>query len=229
MEKFTGEVKFINEYSFYSNYGYYGNTVYIYKFLDKSSKVYVWKTTNLLFIDVEQEDGSLKPVYPTKGSTIKITASIKGENDYNGEHQILLTRVKIQEIVHREPTWEEKQEEIAKDQIASLKDGDFIWEMPYKQYKMHYSDCETVKGSFTRSDSRYGGSTISVIIRKGRLKNSGVRGEHYSGYRFVNEIGQHATYRAVSVDNAERRINKDYPNHEWTLDKVYEYRTDRIW
>ena len=101
--------------------------------------------------------------------------------------------------------------------------------MPYKQYKMHYSDCETVKGSFTRSDSRYGGSTISVIIRKGRLKNSGVRGEHYSGYRFVNEIGQHATYRAVSVDNAERRINKDYPNHEWTLDKVYEYRTDRIW
>ena len=230
MEKFEGNVKFLNEYSFETRYGWSYQTVYIYKFEDEKGRILVWKTSSLLCIDRE-ENGYLRPEFPTKESIIKIKASIKGENDYRGEHQIILTRVKLIEIVHRQPTKEELDEERAREQLDSLNDGDFVWEMPYRQFKSHYADCETVAGSYRDTDDRgnYIHPTISVIIRDGRLKNSGVRGEHYSGFRFVNENNEHATYRAVSIENAEKRLNKDFPGHEWKLDHVYEYRTDRIW
>lgn len=234
MEKFEGVVKFVNEYHFTTYYGYRLVDNYIYKFEDGTGKVYVWKTTNILMVE-GKEIGGLTPsseIFPTKGSVVKIKASIKGEGEYKGEKQTLLTRVKLLEIVERQLTKEERDELKAQEQMESLKDGDFVWNMPYKQYKSHYADCETVAGSFKEGNYGrrvYTPSTISVIIREGRLKNSGVRGEHYSGYRFINEKGEHVTYRAVSVDNAEKRVNKDYPNHEWTLDKVYEYHTDPIW
>lgn len=233
MEKFEGVVKFINEYQFYSYYGYRPTSNYIYKFEDATGKVYVWKTANILMVDGKDLDGATpnEEIFPTKGSIIRIKASVKGNGEYRGEKQTLLTRVKVIEIVHRELTREEKLALKAEEQISSLEDGDFIWEMPYRQYKSHYADCETVAGSYTVPEeySRYAPATISVIIRKGRLKNSGVRGEHYSGYRFVNEEGKYATYRAVSIDNAEKRVNKEFPNHTWTFDKLYDYRTDRLW
>ena len=55
------------------------------------------------------------------------------------------------------------------------------------------------------------------------MKASGVRGEHYSGYEMQNEIGQKCTYRAVSEENAMKRIKKDFPDHTWECVKIYQY------
>ena len=124
-------------------------------------------------------------------------------------------------------TWEQIQERReaerqakAQEQINSLKGEDLVWTMPYKQYKEHYSDCETVVGSYDNHEKenmhsrRYYPPTITVIIREGRLKNSGVRGEHYSGYRMENERGEWITYRAVKEENALKRVSKDFPGHD---------------
>ena len=84
--------------------------------------------------------------------------------------------------------------------------------MPYKQYKEHYSDCETVIDSFETHRDRP--ATIKVIIREGRLKASGVRGQHF--YWFVFEITEgdekfESSYYAVSEKNAEKRCIKEFP------------------
>lgn len=99
-----------------------------------------------------------------------------------------------------------------------LSGEDFIWRMPYKQYKEHYSDCETVAGSFERREFRP--CTIEIIVREGRLKASGVRGEHYSGYRLENENGEQVVYRAVKEENAIRRAEKEFGGH-WEVYKIY--------
>jgi len=214
MEKFEDVVQFVNEYHFWSNaYSYRGTDVAIYKFEDRFGKVYVWKTSSQLFMDVEQEDGSLIPEFPAKGSVIKIKASIKGENDYRGEHQIVLTRVKVLEIVERALTKEEKEQKKAQEQMDSLRDGDFVYEMPYRQFKLHYADCETLAGSYNSETS-----TIGVIIREGRLKNSGVRFQKFNTYKFVSEDGKRIQCRyAVSEENARRRIEKELPEYSWSF------------
>jgi hypothetical protein len=85
--------------------------------------------------------------------------------------------------------------------------------MPYRQYKEHYSDCETVIDSY---EDRNGNKVIKVIIREGRLKNSGVRGKHFSGYEveFKDENGKKArcTFRAVCEDNVMKQWKKLFPN-----------------
>ena len=98
--------------------------------------------------------------------------------------------------------------------------------MPYKQYKEHYSDCETLAGTYKDKDDmgRRIYATITVIIREGRLKNSGTRFQHYSGYQFTNENGKYITYRAVSEENAKKRCEKENPNHTWECTKIYNYR-----
>lgn len=226
MEKFEGNVKFVKQSEFMSFYGY-NNWVNVYKFETKDGKILIWKTGNVL--QVEGKDiGGMTPsdeVFPTLNSIIRIKATIKGENEYKGEKQLILSRVKVLEIIDRALTKEEINTFKAEEQQKTLKGKDFIWYgMPYRQYKNNYADCETLAGSYD-SDNR----TIDVIIREGRLKNSGVRGKIYSGYRFINEEGKFVTYRAVSVDNAEKRVNKEHPNHTWTLSKVYNYHVDPIW
>ena len=113
----------------------------------------------------------------------------------------------------------ERNAERAEEQKASLRSEDFIWEMPYKQYKKHYADCETLAGSYRAPE--YGVATIKVIIREGRLKASGVRGRHFGGYQLINAKGVHVVYRAVSEENAIRRAEKDYPDETWQCDKIY--------
>ena len=115
------------------------------------------------------------------------------------------------------PTKEELEAKKREEQLASIKDGDAIWRMPYKQYKEHYSDCETVAGSYECSDRGY--KTIEVILRKGRVKNSGVRGERFSRYAFILENGHRVIYKAVCCENAEKRLEKEYPNMKFELDK----------
>ena len=216
MKKFEGNVKFVKQSEFMSFYGY-NNWVNVYKFETKDGKILIWKTGNVL--QVEGKDiGGMTPsdeVFPTLNSIIRIKATIKGENEYKGEKQLVLSRVKVLEIIDRALTKEEKDEIKADEQRKSLKGEDFIWVgMPYRQYKNNYADCETVAGSYDIEER-----TIDVIIREGRLKNSGVRGQFYYYWVFKDDANELVrTIKAVSFENAYNRVTKENPNYEWSLD-----------
>jgi len=211
-------------------YGYGIETAYIYNMETEDGKAYVWKTTSFMTLRVESDKkNGMEYEEKTgkwfahqkinKGDVIRITASVKGESEYKGQPQTELTRVKVVERTVAAKTWEEikaereaQKAQKAQEQLDSLQGEDFAWRMPYKQYKEHYNDCETVEGSFEKN--RFG-SFITVIVREGRLKASGVRGEHYSGYEFyfMQDGKKHRTcYRAVKEENALRRLQKDFPD-----------------
>ena len=203
------KVKLVGEYQYdrkkYASYGY--ETVSIYKMTDESDKVYVWKTTSWLAYND-------KPI--NRGSIIVIAATVKGESEYNGEMQTELTRVKVKEVIEMGKSIEQIQAEREKareakkaEQMASLKGEDFIWTMPYRQYKERYADCETVIDSFVRP--RFGVSHIDVIIREGRLKASGVRGKHFHSYALEwEEDGEtiRGVFVAVDYEHAEAQFHK---------------------
>lgn len=203
------------------SFGYGMETVHIYKISAEDGTVYVWKTTSAMAMEIPYtgkegchnfEDKNGNPIdytLPNKGDTVTITASIKGESEYKGEKQTEIQRVKVTDII-RKP--EIKIE--SKKQDLTLTEGDRIIQMPYKQYKDHYSDCETVNGSFFR-DEHTGDSFIKVIIRNGRMKASGVRGQHFAGYEiewFENGKKCFSSFRAVSEDNALKQAKKAFPN-----------------
>lgn len=218
-------------------YGYGYETAYIYNMESEDGKVYVWKTTAFMTIEVPYtgkpgrhcfEDRKGNPVDHSKinkDDVIRITASVKGESEYKGQPQTELTRVKVVERVSKAKTREEIKDEKKQRQMASLQIGDAIWYgMKYKQYKEHYSDCETICGSFRRND--WGESFVDVILKADRLKASGVRGQHYAGYEFfVTENGERSRvcYRAVNEDNAFKRCQKEFPNAEIEAGKIYPY------
>lgn len=81
--------------------------------------------------------------------------------------------------------------------------------MKYKSYKERYGDCETVCGSYDKTNK-----TIEVMIPDGRMKNSGVRGKSYGYYHFdgvENETNRKVqiTIKAVSVENAIKKLPVD--------------------
>ena len=198
----------------FSGYGY--DEKKLYKMVDETGKIYTWKTTNNFLKKVVSDTEWL---FADRGDEVEIRATVKGETEYKGEAQTELTRVKLVNIIKKAPTKEQLEEAKAKEQLASLKGEDFVWEMPYRQYKDHYADCETVAGSFRRSE--YEAPTIQVIIREGRLVNSGVRGRKFASYELINEEGKKTCYYAVCEENALKRAEKDYPNHKWDLNKIY--------
>lgn len=232
-ERISTEVTVIGIYE-YKNYkfNYYGETNYIYTFKDSEENVLVWKTTAFISAEIGKNKYE-QPIYcPVgRGDIIKITGTVKDHSVYKETEQTIIQRVKLNEIIHHEPTAEERaaerqaqKEQKLAEQIASIKDGDFVWHMPYRQYKEHYSDCETLIDSFESGDVRRGThAMISVIIREGRLKASGVRGEHYSGYQMENENGEKITYRAVSEANALKRVQKDFPENTWNCCRIFNY------
>lgn len=210
-------------------YGYGTERVYIYK-MESEGIIYVWKTTTFWCVKTIKTNrkGMEYTDYDKveKGDVLIITASIKGEDEYNGEKQTLVQRVKLVERTFRAERWEEiqarleEEKEVKKQaQLESIGDNDVVWNMPYRQYKEHYADCETIIDSY--ECDRRGHKTIKVIIREGRLKASGVRGEHFSGYELENELGGRTVYRAVSEENAIKRANKDFPDHIWECVKIY--------
>lgn len=93
--------------------------------------------------------------------------------------------------------------------------------MKYNRYKKHYSDCDTVRGSYDKETK-----TIAVIIPEGRMKKSGVRGQHFHGYELYcidnkNNRKVYITYSAVSLENAQKQHKK------WCKECDYEY-TDEV-
>lgn len=210
-ERVSVEVVLVNDYSYVDYaYSYYGKTHYIYTMKDSEGNVYVWKTTSTLII--YSQDGDMdNATWIHKGDTMIISGTVKELSKYKGEEQIVLTRCKFSLVARKK----EERVDKAKAQKETLEDGDFIWEMPYRQYKEHYSDCETVVGSYD-DELR----TIKVIIRNGRLKNSGTRGKHFMVFKFTFPDGKYACFRAVSEENAEKQMLKMYPNAK---DYTYEY------
>lgn len=209
-DKITVEVTFSHEVSFDTQFG----TQYIYFFKDEAGNTLAWKTSAMLWIDDLDENGN--NIFIRKGDKIRFTASIKEHSEYKGEKQTMLSRVRKIEMVSKKK--EETDKEKAEKQMASLEEGDQTWTMPYRQFKDHYSDCETVAGSY---DDNY--KTIKVIIRSGRMKASGTRDQHYAGYEFKNQNGTLATYRAVSFENALKRVQKEFPEDEWEINHIYFY------
>ena len=78
--------------------------------------------------------------------------------------------------------------------------------MLYSRYKQHYADCDTVIGSYDKSNK-----TIEVLIPEGRMKPSGVRGKTYSYIEFkgVEKITGRlvrCTIKATCRQNAIKRL-----------------------
>ena len=235
MARITIEAKLAKKIHYTKSFGWQTTEMTIYKFVDAAGKIYVWNTSAVLGMEVEipwesktcyliDEDKHKKYdwIGVQEGDTVKITAAVKGESEYKGEKQTELQRVKVAEIIERAADLkaQKKAEREAQKQaqLDSISGGDFIWEMPYKQYKEHYADCETVIDSYEDHIDRYGfvtaPPTIKVIIREGRLKASGTRGRHYAGHRIQYELDGKTyvePFRAVSEATAIRQAKKEHP------------------
>lgn len=203
-------VKFIKKGSYITCYGFIENEVQVFIFEEVGTKkIYVWKTT-----------GSFDA---TCNSILKIKGTVKCESEYKGVKQTELQRVKLLEVVERAKSKQELVEEKEKEQLASLKDGDTILTMTYKNYKEHYSDCETLANSFFRDSKKQ--ASIKVIVRNGRLKKSGVRNEHFHGYRLLNRKTKITScFRAVCAENAYKQAVKAFPEtntEQWKVVRIY--------
>jgi hypothetical protein len=86
--------------------------------------------------------------------------------------------------------------------------------MLYRKYKQHYSDCKTIPGTYDKNCK-----TIQVDIPEGRMKNSGVRGQHFHGYelwlRKQDGTEGYCVYRAVSKQNAMKQHTKWCKENGW--------------
>lgn len=215
----------VGEYQYQRQFGWQTQWVSIYKMKDSEGRIFVWKTTSALGIDRQDKNGCWYFEGANKRDTVRIKATIKGFGEYKGEEQIELQRVKVQQIDHA-PSEEQIREDIRKRQLESMQDGDILLRMRYSARQEHYADCEVLKGSFDEMDG-----TIQVIVRKGRLKASGVRGKHFLRYCFVpaadagksfNELSDYAIYSAVDKEHAFAHLLKDHPEcTDWELWTIY--------
>ena len=227
-EKIKVEAVYKKYFEYRTHYTYYGETHSIYLFEDEDGNCIVWNTTGIISDrNCVNERGDVQTIY--RGSKLLITATVKAHSEYKGTKQTALIRPRFRVIeLGKSPEEIQREKEVAlehrkKIQLESITADDFVWRMPYKQYKEHYSDCETIIDSYRCGERET--ATISVIIRAGRLKNSGVRGKHFSGYEFTSTSGLKVCYRAVSEENARKRMKKDYPDSElWECTHIYKHR-----
>lgn len=86
------------------------------------------------------------------------------------------------------------------------------------------ADCKTVAGSYNENTHE-----IDVIIPEGRMKKSGVRGEHYAGYEMewtdsTDGKTYKTCYRAVDAEHAEKHLLRDYKTAtNITFSRIYFY------
>lgn len=208
-KKITVEVTYKKSFKVYnpfcSPYNYSDN--YIYTFEDFEGNVFVWKTGKAFIIEHVDEKGYCRNESIELGAKLLLTGTVKEHNEYKGIQQNVLTRCKYN-VIENGISREEKIAAKQQSQLESIEEGDFVWsKMPYKQYKEHYSDCETVAGSYDAKNC-----TIDVIIRNGRLKNSGVRGMMYMNFTFKFSDGRMRTFKAVSEHNARMQLKKEFPD-----------------
>ena len=219
-QKIEVEVIYKKRFSYTTTFGHQYIDRNVFKMEDAEGNCIVWNTTSWIEDKKFVDDNGMCKIIP-EGSRLLVTATVKEHSEYKGTEQTLLNRPKFK-LVELAKTEDEIRQEKVEAQKATLTDKDSIWEMPYRQYKEHYSDCETIIGSYdTHVDSQgnpQGHATIKVIIREGRLKNSGVRGQRFHTYKFQTECGEIVTYRAVCEENARKQMKKDFPNSDnWEL------------
>ena len=207
-EKLKVKATYLRSFSFST---YYGET-HVHKFSDEQGNILVWKTSNYV------EDGHHEII--PEGSVVEIKCSVKEHNEYKGEEQTVILRCKFN-LVEKGKTNQEKQEEKRDIQISGLQDGDQIISMTYKNYKEHYSDCETLAGSFSENNGR---ATIDVIVRAGRMVESGVRGKRFSTYILQNKnTKMKMCFYAVCEENAfkQAKNEKGFNPDEWKCVQVF--------
>jgi len=193
------------EYTDYK-FSYYGTTHRTHIFRDEDGNTVVWKTTNVVLAPHPAPRYDGEEICPPIGSIVELTGTVKAHDTYKDQPQTVVTRCKFK-LVELAKTDEEIQADKAAEQLASLKSGDNVMRMDYSRFKAHYSDCETVAGSFDRNEHT-GESTIEVIVREGRMKPSGVRGQHFFHFHFVNADGtKHSVLKAVCEKNARKRLD----------------------
>lgn len=222
-ERIKTQVTLTGDYEYQTRFGWLTQYHHIYTMVDSEEHVLVWRTTSIMGYEADEAWHSIN-----RGDIIKISATVKEHGEYKGQEQTEVQRLKVLERVFKAQTPEERaeakrleREAKKQEQLDSIREGDYIWRMPYRQFKEHYADCETVIDSYQKVPR--GTDTIEVIIRSDRLKASGVRGKHFSGYCLENEEGKRCTYRAVSEENAIRQALKEFPEHTWECVKIYHY------
>ena len=209
-ERMNMVVTLVSEYAYCTRFGYTEQVNYIYKFKDDEDNEIVWKTAKVIGKETENRFEAV-----IKGDRIKIKATIKAHSIYRDNEQTVITRVKVLDIIEKAFTQEEKDEIKQAEQLETLTGEDFIYTMPYRQYKEHYADCELLAGSWNEQER-----TVGVIVREGRLKNSGVRGRQFADYMFKNGERCRCIY-AVSEENAWKRLEKEMDDFEdWHLDFI---------
>ena len=225
-ERITVRATFVKESGFSGYYDY----VHVYIFNDDNDNCLVWKTTSDLYIEKNGENSPIE-----RGDYVELTGTVKEHVVYKGEKkQTNLNRCKVRYIgakaipesyKTKHDIWLENKDNLKTQQLLSIKAGDQILRgIPYRQYKEHYSDCETLIDSF--SCDSCGRKCIDVIVRDGRLVNSGVRGKHYNSYEFMDNASNRAFYfKAVSEENARKQMKKALPDSfsNMTLVSVEEY------
>ena len=236
--KISVEVTYRKRSSFTTSFGYRYIDNNVFKLEDDNGNCIVWKTTSWIEDKNFVDDNGMCKIIP-EGSKLLLTATVKEHSEYKGTKQTLISRPKFKliQFFDIQQKKEADTEQKRKAQFDSLKENDRVWEMPYKQYKEHYSDCETIVGSYDPHVDSHGNpighATIKVIIRDGRLKNSGVRGQRFRGYEFTTDTGSTVCYRAVCEENARKRMKKDFPERNtdsWECTKIYNYQdVHRIW
>ena len=241
-DKVEIEVTIKGIYTFTTQFGWEYKTNYIYNMEDADGNVLVWKTQKNLGIELSheiaekvgyafkgqtewhyefhgknwKEEPRFKIHEVSKGDIITIKGTVKAHDTYKGTEQTVLTRCKVTGVTFFALTKEEWMEQKREEQFHSLEEGDFVWKMPYRQYKEAYADCETIVGS-CNNDNPQRICTIEVIIRNGRLKASGVRGEHFHGFDFSFDFEGKKTssvFRAVSEENARKQLAKAFKGAE---------------
>lgn len=245
-ETFTVEMKGIYSFKVPATFGYGYETKYIYNMEGEDGTVYVWKTGKFWGIpvyegvnpdtafDIDDKGRAYNFQRIVKGDRLVITATVKGKSEYKGQPQTELQRCKVVELLSHTKSWEDIQAEKEaekkrrkQEQLDSIKDGDFIWNMPYSQYKEHYSDCETIIDSYEAPERAYGyrPAMIKVIIREGRLKASGVRGKRFYGWelRFTHDgVTTSEVFKAVCYENAVKQLKKQCRDaQDIELENVY--------
>ena len=219
--EFTAIVKRSFSYERPSYYGYGTELCFVHEFVDENGNVFVWYST--------------ASIEAREGDTVKVRGTIKKHAEYTPKEnvifdegntrcyedskivvkQTILTRCKVETIATPEP--EEPQQE--PEEINGA-----VYHMPYRQYKDHYADCKTVAGSYNENTHE-----IDVIIPEGRMKKSGVRGEHYAGYEMewtdsTDGKTYKTCYRAIDADHAEKHLLRDYKTAtNITFSRIYFY------
>lgn len=142
---------------------YYDDGVrFIYKFIDDEGNLLVWKTSKVLGIEFINENNNEAFRFVDIGDKIFIKGNVKGQDNFRGEDQVVLTRVSVEDIV--------EQSSMTEEQIIKFKQGLQLSKLPkdikiktvsYREYKGSYSSYETLVDSFKRTDN---GCFIDIII-----------------------------------------------------------------